>query len=58
MTVTSSVGARRPRLLFVNAHYHPDVASTGQHLTDLHRLMRCTDLPPHTAEWRRTNWSV
>lgn len=24
-----------PRLLFVNQHYHPDVASTGQHLTDL-----------------------
>ena len=26
---------RRPSLLFVNAHYYPDVASTGQHLTDL-----------------------
>ena len=25
----------RPTLLFVNQHYHPDVASTGQHLTDL-----------------------
>lgn len=25
----------RPRLLFVNQHYWPDVASTGQHLTDL-----------------------
>jgi colanic acid biosynthesis glycosyl transferase WcaI len=25
----------RPTLLFVNAHYYPDVASTGQHLTDL-----------------------
>jgi len=25
----------RPRLLFVNQHYYPDVASTGQHLTDL-----------------------
>lgn len=25
----------RPRLLFVNQHYAPDVASTGQHLTDL-----------------------
>lgn len=24
-----------PSVLFVNAHYHPDVASTGQHLTDL-----------------------
>lgn len=24
-----------PRLLFVNQHYWPDVASTGQHLTDL-----------------------
>ena len=23
------------RLLFVNAHYYPDLASTGQHLTDL-----------------------
>ena len=23
------------RLLLVNQHYHPDVASTGQHLTDL-----------------------
>ena len=28
-------GRPRPRLLFVNAHYYPDVASTGQHLTDL-----------------------
>lgn len=28
-------GGRRPHVLFVNAHYHPDVASTGQHLTDL-----------------------
>jgi glycosyltransferase involved in cell wall biosynthesis len=27
--------ASRPWILFVNAHYHPDVASTGQHLTDL-----------------------
>jgi glycosyltransferase involved in cell wall biosynthesis len=27
---------RRPlRLLFVNAHYHPDVAATAHHLTDL-----------------------
>ncbi|HEX2778780.1 MAG TPA: glycosyltransferase family 4 protein [Gemmatimonadaceae bacterium] len=26
---------RRPSLLFVNQHYWPDVASTGQHLTDL-----------------------
>jgi glycosyltransferase involved in cell wall biosynthesis len=25
----------RPALLFVNQHYYPDVASTGQHLTDL-----------------------
>ena len=25
----------RPSVLFVNQHYHPDVASTGQHLTDL-----------------------
>ena len=25
----------RPSLLFVNQHYWPDVASTGQHLTDL-----------------------
>lgn len=25
----------RPSLLFVNQHYYPDVASTGQHLTDL-----------------------
>ncbi len=24
-----------PSLLFVNQHYWPDVASTGQHLTDL-----------------------
>ena len=24
-----------PRLLFINQHYWPDVASTGQHLTDL-----------------------
>lgn len=24
-----------PRLLFVNQHYWPDIASTGQHLTDL-----------------------
>src|ERR671937_3143071 len=24
-----------PSLLFVNQHYYPDVASTGQHLTDL-----------------------
>lgn len=24
-----------PSILFVNAHYYPDVASTGQHLTDL-----------------------
>jgi glycosyltransferase involved in cell wall biosynthesis len=28
-------GGRRPSLLFVNQHYWPDVASTGQHLTDL-----------------------
>lgn len=27
--------SRAPRLLFVNQHYWPDVASTGQHLTDL-----------------------
>lgn len=27
--------ARAPSVLFVNQHYHPDVASTGQHLTDL-----------------------
>ncbi|MDT7856643.1 glycosyltransferase family 4 protein [Rubrivirga sp. S365] len=27
--------ARRPSILFVNQHYWPDVASTGQHLTDL-----------------------
>lgn len=26
---------RGPTLLLVNQHYHPDVASTGQHLTDL-----------------------
>ena len=26
---------KRPSVLFVNQHYHPDVASTGQHLTDL-----------------------
>lgn len=26
---------RRPSLLFVNQHYWPDVASTGQHLADL-----------------------
>ena len=26
---------RRPSVLFVNQHYYPDVASTGQHLTDL-----------------------
>ena len=25
----------RPSLLFVNQHYYPDFASTGQHLTDL-----------------------
>ena len=36
----SSLGAReeegrRPSLLFVNQHYWPDVASTGQHLADL-----------------------
>jgi glycosyltransferase involved in cell wall biosynthesis len=28
-------GSRGTSLLFVNQHYHPDVASTGQHLTDL-----------------------
>ena len=28
-------GGRKPSLLFVNQHYWPDVASTGQHLTDL-----------------------
>lgn len=28
-------GDGRPPLLFVNQHYHPDVAATGQHLTDL-----------------------
>jgi colanic acid biosynthesis glycosyl transferase WcaI len=27
--------AGRPRLLFVNQHYWPDVAATAQHLTDL-----------------------
>jgi colanic acid biosynthesis glycosyl transferase WcaI len=27
--------ARRPSVLFVNQHYWPDFASTGQHLTDL-----------------------
>ena len=26
---------KRPSVLFVNQHYHPDIASTGQHLTDL-----------------------
>src|SRR3954471_24595415 len=26
---------RKPSLLFVNQHYWPDVASTGQHLADL-----------------------
>src|SRR4051812_10480269 len=37
----STTAAKRPArdgrvsLLLVNAHYHPDVASTGQHLTDL-----------------------
>ena len=28
-------GPRPPSVLFVNQHYWPDVASTGQHLTDL-----------------------
>ena len=28
-------GGDAPSVLFVNQHYHPDVASTGQHLTDL-----------------------
>ena len=33
---SSSTQEERPRpLLFVNQHYWPDVASTGQHLTDL-----------------------
>ena len=27
--------SREPTILFVNQHYYPDVASTGQHLTDL-----------------------
>lgn len=30
-----SADGERPSVLFVNQHYHPDVASTGQHLTDL-----------------------
>ena len=30
-----SAPAAAPSLLFVNQHYYPDVASTGQHLTDL-----------------------
>jgi colanic acid biosynthesis glycosyl transferase WcaI len=30
-----SAGEDRPSILFVNQHYWPDVASTGQHLTDL-----------------------
>jgi colanic acid biosynthesis glycosyl transferase WcaI len=32
---TSEEEGRKPSLLFVNQHYWPDVASTGQHLTDL-----------------------
>ena len=30
-----SADGERPSVLFVNQHYRPDVASTGQHLTDL-----------------------
>lgn len=29
------MSVEHPSILFVNQHYHPDVASTGQHLTDL-----------------------
>src|SRR5690554_2733642 len=29
------MSSERPSILFVNQHYHPDFASTGQHLTDL-----------------------
>jgi glycosyltransferase involved in cell wall biosynthesis len=36
MSPKGAAGAERPaRLLLVNQHYYPDVASTGQHLTDL-----------------------
>lgn len=30
-------------LLFINQHYHPDVASTGQHLTDLAEYLASRD---------------
>jgi glycosyltransferase involved in cell wall biosynthesis len=33
--ITPDAVARKPSLLFVNQHYYPDFASTGQHLTDL-----------------------
>ena len=32
---SSANGGVLTRLLLVNQHYYPDVASTGQHLTDL-----------------------
>ena len=39
MTMAATHGSneeeRQPALLFVNQHYWPDVASPGQHLTDL-----------------------
>ena len=35
MTREAPAPASGPSVLFVNQHYYPDVASTGQHLTDL-----------------------
>ena len=39
------VSARRPSLLFVNQYYHPDVAATGQHLTDLAESLAAHGFP-------------
>lgn len=40
-----ALAGRAPSLLFVNAHYYPDVASTGQHLTDLAEFLAAEGHP-------------
>ncbi|HEX2718889.1 MAG TPA: glycosyltransferase family 4 protein [Gemmatimonadaceae bacterium] len=45
-------GGRKPSLLFVNQHYWPDVASTGQHLTDLAEYLAARGYDVHVLASR------
>ncbi len=44
--------AHRPLLRFVNQHYAPDVASTGQHLTDLAEFLSAAGVPVEVVTGR------